>query len=133
MNSKIFYDESKPYLTIKTDQPVTVDDCNLMVESILNHPKFPSPKGSLIDMRNSSFQNLSIDKILDIAKIVGSKSNRYDGSKTALVVTQKLAFELSSIFELLTSGKVPFEIGIFYSSESADNWLQKEESITKAI
>ena len=100
---------------------VTSDEILANITEILQHPAYQPGMKSLTDLRATQHY-ASPQEVRQIANFILGQSEKVQGGKAAVVVSQDVSFGMVRMLELLTESS-PLSIGVFKDLQEAYEWL----------
>lgn len=122
MAIKFSYDKDRNILQAECDSALSVDDLREAFVVVMNSGEYPPDVSTLWDCRKLDFSSLDRgfeDQIIALRKLNPQRG----GAKIAIVVSGKLAFGLSRMYEL-KSQDLQQKMMVFRNVEEARAWLQ---------
>lgn len=118
--------EPAHYVRVATQGSFAVEDCFRMKEDFLSREYWKPGMNVLIDYRETSFSNIT----LDVLRLVGA----YHESKNELIGSGRMAFLMRSPrdfgfarqYEMITEGKVSSLVCVFLDEDKALAWLTSD-------
>jgi len=129
MEYKISFDEKLSLFLIQTTGDITIEDDRSCIEDLVTHPKWNQKYPLIVDRRKSTTKQLTANDMHLIADMVKEFGDRLGPTKIAIVMGTELDYGMGRMFEILTSGDVPFNMRICRSMEEAVSWIRQPNEL----
>ena len=110
-------------IIVSTSGEATLAGIKSYIDELVNPPYSEVDYNVLIDLRELNMASLTSTDVRRIVDIVAANRNIVLPVKQALVVSTKLSFGLSRMYELLAIENDPQTTQVFYSYDEAMDWL----------
>ena len=125
MNINKDYRAEPGILYVRIDGELILEEYEQCLREIVESAEYPSDVKTLWDLRTTNFSPLNAqfgERLLAIREKYPERGN----AKVAFVAEQDLAFGLSRMYEMMSSG-MPQHIMVFRDMQSAGQWLEQVE------
>ncbi len=124
MRFEIIFEDTEPFVTIRTSGELSVEGHRHFLSELITHPKWKAGMNVLVDNRAASLAALTVYDLQLISVLVRQlKDDLGSGGRCAIVLSDE--FTKVAMWKVMTAPEVGFEIEFFDSLESARKWLSE--------
>jgi hypothetical protein len=124
----ITFDPGESIFRIRTTGTVSRDGFEQLLEGLLKHPKWRSGMSLLSDYSDAEASSLSADDVRDLAQFYASLKDRLGPGRSAIVVSDALAFGIARMGISIAELKVSRQFRVFRSVQDAEQWLKRPDA-----
>lgn len=128
MQHKISFEPEIPFLCVRGEGVVTFEDFIRYFQDIVAHPQWRSDLDTLHDLRAIDPRSVTSGAVREMAAYYAQHGVQLGTGRSALVVSEALAFGLARMWSSWASPKVARSIRIFHKIEDARAWLLEKEA-----
>jgi len=126
LNWTISLIEPAHYVRVSTQGDFAMEDCIRMKKEYLALDYWKPGMNILIDYRQATFSNLTLDILRMIGEFHESKNEEIGGGRMAFLMGTPRDFGFARQYEMITEGKVLSEVCVFLEEEKALRWLRHD-------
>lgn len=128
MQHTISFDPEVPCLCVRGEGVVTFQDFVRYFQDIVGHPQWRNDLDTLHDLRAIDPRSVTSEAVREMAAYYAQHGTELGTGRSALVVSELLAFGLARMWSSWTSPRVARNIRIFHGMEEARAWLLEKEA-----
>jgi len=111
----------------KVTGSILFDELMDELKAIYTQPDFNPEMNTLWDLCDADVSSFPSDQVQHIQSFVSQYWGGSGKSRSALIVSDDVAYGLSRMYEILSEGKTAGKIMVFRDYEEASNWVRSIE------
>lgn len=123
MIHEISFEPEESYATIRASGDARAEGFAAYQRELFARPEWRPGLDVLIDFRELHGENLKAEDIRRIAEQSVAYQPQYGSGRSAVVVSESLAFGLVRMYGSLVESKAPRNLRVFHTLEEARAWL----------
>lgn len=123
MKHIIQFIRAKHYFLVTTFGELTSSGSMAIFDDLFNIQDWQTGLPILVDHRNASFQQLSLEEIEDFSIYLREKNTFLGHAKMAIIMSPKQQLSKYAMWKIITEPEVLFSIDTFSSVEEAEEWF----------